>query len=144
MHRFFLLVLSRDFPGGRAYFILPQIGGAHLSSPSEVRCKGEWVYVVLEGYVKVKKRTPKGLIVIDTLSAGDIFGEIAFLEGEGGDRSATVMAADGSVRFGILDKELLIKHYSVMSPTLRAIIKSFAIKVRETTTRICAALVASN
>jgi hypothetical protein len=31
-----------------------------------------------------------------------------------------------------------------MSPTLRAIIKSLAIKVRETTTRICAALVAAN
>jgi CRP-like cAMP-binding protein len=106
--------------------------------------KGDWVYLVLEGQVKVKKRTPKGLIVIDTLSEGDIFGEIAFLEGENADRSATVMAAEGSVRLGILDKELLIKHYSVMSPTLRAIIKSLAIKVRETTTRICAALVAAN
>ena len=106
--------------------------------------KGDWVYVVLEGHVKVKKRTQKGLIVIDTLSEGDIFGEIAFLEGEDADRSATVMAAEGSVRLGILDKELLIKHYSAMSPTLRAIIKSLAIKVRETTTRICAALVAAN
>lgn len=106
--------------------------------------KGDWVYVVLEGHVKVKKRTPKGLIVIDTLSEGDIFGEIAFLEGEDADRSATVMAAEGSVRLGILDIELLIKHYSAMSPTLRAIIKSLAIKVRETTMRICTALVAAN
>ena len=105
--------------------------------------KGDWVYVVLEGHVKVKKRTQKGLIVIDTLSEGDIFGEIAFLEGEDADRSATVMAAEGSVRLGILDKELLIKHYSAMSPTLRAIIKSLAIKVRETTKRICTALVAA-
>lgn len=105
--------------------------------------KGDWVYVVLEGQVKVKKRTPKGLIVIDTLSEGDIFGEIAFLEGKDADRSATVMAAEGSVRLGILDKELLIKHYSAMSPTLRAIIKSLAIKVRETTKRICTALVAA-
>jgi len=106
--------------------------------------KGDWVYVVLEGHVKVKKRTPKGLIVIDTLSEGDIFGEIAFLEGEDADRSATVMAAEGSVRLGILNKELLIKHYSVMSPTLRAIIKSLAVKVRETTARICVALVTSH
>jgi len=106
--------------------------------------KGDWVYVVLEGHVKVKKRTPKGLIVIDTLSEGDIFGEIAFLEGEDADRSATVMAAEGSVRLGILNKELLTKHYSVMSPTLRSIIKSLAIKVRETTARICVALVTSH
>jgi CRP-like cAMP-binding protein len=106
--------------------------------------KGDWVYVVLEGHVKVKKRTPKGFVVIDTLSEGELFGELAFLEGEKADRSATVMAAEGPVRLGILNKELLIKHYSTMSPTLRAIIKSLALKVRETTTRICAALVAAN
>jgi len=106
--------------------------------------RGDWVYIILEGHVKVKKRTPKGLIVLDTLSEGEIFGEIAFLQGEDAVRSATVMAAEGSVRLGILDKELLIKHYSTMSPTLRAIIRSLAIKVRETTTRICAALVAAN
>jgi CRP/FNR family cyclic AMP-dependent transcriptional regulator len=106
--------------------------------------KGDWVYVVLEGQVKVKKRTPKGMVVIDTLKEGDIFGEIAFFEGEDADRSATVMAAEGPVRLGILDKELLTKLYSVMSPSLRAMTKSLAIKVRETTTRICAALVASN
>ena len=105
--------------------------------------KGDWVYVVLKGHVKVKKRTPKGLVAIDTLSEGDIFGEIAFFEGEDADRSATVVAAEGSVRLGILDKELLIKHYSIMSPTLRAIIKSLAIKVRETTARICTTLIAS-
>ena len=106
--------------------------------------KGDWVYVVLQGQVKVKKRTPKGMIVIDTLSEGDIFGEIAFLEGEDADRSATVMASEGPVRLGILNKELLIKDYGSLSPTLRAIIKSLALKVRETTARICAALVAAN
>jgi len=106
--------------------------------------KGDWVYVVLQGQVKVKKRTPKGMIVIDTLSEGDIFGEIAFLEGEDADRSATVMASEGSVKLGILNKELLIKDYGALSPTLRAIIKSLALKVRETTARICAALVAAN
>jgi CRP-like cAMP-binding protein len=105
--------------------------------------RGDWVYVVLEGQVKVKKRTPKGMIVIDTLSEGEIFGEIVFFQGEDADRSATVMAAEGPVRLGILDKDLLIKHYSVMSPTLRAIIKSLAMKVRDTTARIGSALVAS-
>ena len=106
--------------------------------------KGDWVYVVLQGQVKVKKRTPKGMIVIDTLSEGDVFGEIAFLEGEDADRSATVMASEGPVKLGILNKELLIKDYGALSPTLRAIIKSLALKVRETTARICAALVAAN
>jgi len=106
--------------------------------------KGDWVYVVLPGQVKMKTRKPKGMVVIDTLSEGDIFGEIAFLEGEDADRSATVMASEGPVKLGILNKELLIKDYGALSPTLRAIIKSLALKVRETTARICAALVAAN
>lgn len=121
---------------------------------SEVKCpaneviieegsRGDWVYVVLEGHVKVKKRTPKGVVVIDTLSEGDIFGELAFFEGEDAARSATVVAAEGPVRLGILDKEHLIKHYDVLSPTLRAIVRSLAVKVRDTTARICSTLVAS-
>jgi CRP-like cAMP-binding protein len=108
----------------------------------EEGAKGDWVYVVLEGQVKVKKKTPKGFVVLDTLSEGEIFGEVAFLEGEDAGRSATVLAAEGPARVGILDKELLIKEYSVMSPTLRAIMRSLPIKIRETTERICAALVA--
>ena len=28
---------------------------------------GSWIYVVLEGSVKVKKRTAKGMVTIDTL-----------------------------------------------------------------------------
>ena len=109
----------------------------------EEGAKGDWVYVVLEGQVKIKKKTPKGFVVLDTLSEGDIFGEVAFLEGEDAGRSATVMAAEGRVRIGILDKEQLIQEYSVMSPTLRAIMRSLPIKVRETTERICASLIAS-
>ena len=104
--------------------------------------KGDWLYVLLEGYAKVKKRTPKGMVIIDTLKPGDIFGEIAFLEGETASRSATVAAAEGPVRVGILDKESLAKQYNEMSPMLRALTRSLATKLRETTSKICSTLVA--
>ena len=35
--------------------------------------KGEWICVVLEGRVKVKKKTEKGKVTLDTLKEGDIF-----------------------------------------------------------------------
>ena len=38
--------------------------------------RGEWVYIILEGKVKVKKMSPKGLVSVDTLKEGDIFGEM--------------------------------------------------------------------
>jgi cAMP-dependent protein kinase regulator len=104
--------------------------------------KGDWLYVLLEGYAKVKKRTPKGMVIIDTLKPGDIFGEIAFLEGETASRSATVVAAEGPVRVGILEKESLARQYNEMSPRLRALTRSLATKLRETTSKICSTLVA--
>jgi CRP/FNR family transcriptional regulator, cyclic AMP receptor protein len=104
--------------------------------------RGDWLYVLLEGYAKVKKRTPKGMVIIDTLKPGDIFGEIAFLEGETASRSATVVAAEGPVRVGILDKESLARQYNEMSPRLRALTRSLATKLRETTSKLCSTLVA--
>ena len=29
--------------------------------------QGSWIYVILEGSAKVKKRTPRGIVTIDTL-----------------------------------------------------------------------------
>ena len=40
--------------------------------------KGEWIYIVLEGKVKIKKNTPKGMVTIGAFKEGDIIGEIYF------------------------------------------------------------------
>ncbi|HKI49385.1 MAG TPA: cyclic nucleotide-binding domain-containing protein, partial [Desulfobacteria bacterium] len=39
--------------------------------------KGDWVYVVLEGQFKVTKRTVAGMLTVDILKSGAIFGEMA-------------------------------------------------------------------
>lgn len=104
--------------------------------------QGDWMYVLLEGTAKVKKRTARGAVIVDTLKEGDVFGEIAFLEGKTVSRSASVVAAEGTVKVGILDKDFLAGQYSKMSPMLRALMRSLATKLRKTTERICATLVA--
>ena len=38
--------------------------------------KGDWVYVILKGSAKVRKRTRKGAVTLDTLGEGDIFGDL--------------------------------------------------------------------
>jgi len=43
-HRFFLLPLFRDFPGGRAYFISPRVGRTYPGPPPPE----------VEGLVKIK------------------------------------------------------------------------------------------
>ncbi|MBW1815369.1 MAG: cyclic nucleotide-binding domain-containing protein [Deltaproteobacteria bacterium] len=49
----------------------------------------DWVYVILEGRVKIKKQTSRGLLTIDTLSKGDFVGEMAMLKQGNKTRTAT-------------------------------------------------------
>ncbi len=106
--------------------------------------RGDWVYIILSGRAAVRKRTAKGLVTIATLSEGEIIGEMTFLEGGKAPRSASVIAADGPVRVGILDNERLIGDYEAMSPELRTLIKSLILKIRDTSSKACAIVVASN
>ena len=70
--------------------------------------QGDWVYIVLEGRVKVTKRTSVGMLTIDILRQGAIFGEMALFGKALEARSASVIAADGPARVGVLDTRQLI------------------------------------
>lgn len=93
---------------------------------------GDWVYVVLEGKVKVKKRTTKGIVTIDTLKEGAIIGEIPFLLKTRQLRTASVIS-EGVVKLGILDKERLEKEYELLSPQLKGLIKTLVLRLKDTT-----------
>jgi CRP-like cAMP-binding protein len=104
---------------------------------------GNWVYLILEGQVKVKKITSKGLITIDQLKEGDIFGEMALWRAEQGTRTASVMA-DGPVKVGVLDTEFLLKDYEKLSPKLKDLMKSLIKRLYETTQQAVNVAVNSN
>ncbi len=104
--------------------------------------RNDWVYLVLEGTVLIKKRTAKGLITLGKLGEGSIFGEMAFLEGGNRTRSASVVAASGLVRTGMLDTLKLRKEYNTLSPELKALIQAFIWRVKEVTEKVCAMVVA--
>jgi CRP/FNR family cyclic AMP-dependent transcriptional regulator len=94
--------------------------------------KGDWLFVVLEGKVKIKKLTPKRLITIDTLGQGAIIGEMPFLLKTQPLRTASVVS-EGVVKLGILDKERLEKEYESLSPQLKSLIKTLVLRLKETT-----------
>jgi CRP-like cAMP-binding protein len=93
--------------------------------------------VILEGSAKVRKRTRKGVVTLDTLSEGDIFGEMVLLETGQELRSASVVAAGGLVRLGVLDSERLVKDYGTLSPQLRALMRSLIRRLKEATSSVC-------
>ena len=95
---------------------------------------GDWVYVVMEGRVKTKKRTSKGMFTIDILSEGAIVGEVPFLKKTDRLRTASIIA-DGQVKLGLLDKDRLEKEYEALSPQLKSLIRTRAIRLDETTKR---------
>lgn len=94
--------------------------------------RGDWIFILLEGRLKVKKRTVKGLITIDTLRQGAIVGEMVMLKNSEGLRTASVVA-DGRVRLGILDRDRLQREYESLSSQLRSLIKTLALRLEETT-----------
>jgi CRP-like cAMP-binding protein len=104
--------------------------------------RGSWIYVILEGSAKVKKRTPKGMITIDILREGEVFGEMVFLEGGKSPRSASIIAAEGQVRVGLLDTQRLIDDYEAVPSELKTLIASLMLKLRNTTSKVCSIIVA--
>jgi len=81
------------------------------------------------------------MITIDTLREGAVVGEMVMLKNSEGLRTASVVA-DGRVRLGILDKERLQREYELLSPQLRSLIKTLALRLEETTRK--ASLLALN
>jgi len=96
---------------------------------------GDWVYIVLEGQVKVKKKTAKGVLTLATLGEGAIFGEMPLFLKRDKLRTATVQA-DGPVKVGILDTSRLDKEFELLSPQLRGLIKTLARRFTETMDKI--------
>jgi len=93
---------------------------------------GDWVYVVIEGQVKVVKKTPKGEVTIGTLREGDFIGEIEFLDMGKEPRSTTVIAV-GEVKLGVLDRDKLRREYDLLSADFRMLIRTLVHRTRRIT-----------
>lgn len=85
--------------------------------------RGDWIYVILEGRVKLLKKTSKGMITIDTLNAGDFIGEMSLLKQDNQPRTVSAVA-DGPVLVGTLDTTLLKQDWETQPPRLKKLISS--------------------
>lgn len=92
---------------------------------------GNWIYIVLEGQVKIKKATHKGTVTMDTLKVGDVFGEMVLLKQQEG-RTASVVA-DGQALIGTLDTDRIIFDFESLSPQLKSLVRSLILRLEETT-----------
>jgi CRP-like cAMP-binding protein len=93
---------------------------------------GDWVYVIIEGEVKVVRKTPKGDVTVATLREGDFIGELEFLDMGKEPRSANVVAV-GEVKLGVLDRDRLRREYESLSADFRLIIRTLVQRTRRIT-----------
>ena len=103
---------------------------------------GYWINVVMEGRVKVKKNTPKGMMTINTLKEGSFFGEMVFFQTVKQTRFASVVA-DGTVIIGTLDTERLTKDLNSLSPRLKKLINTLLKRRREATEKLIRLIIKS-
>ncbi len=87
-------------------------------------------YVVLSGEVRITKKIDKKTLVIGTLKAGNVFGEMGLIANSV--RSATVSAL-GDVEVGFIDKEKFDELLNELPEDLRAIISALVQRLRNTT-----------
>jgi len=67
---------------------------------------------------------------------------MAFLEGGKSARSASVIAAEGQVKVGLLDTQKLIDEYEAVPSELKTLIRSLMQKLRNTTSKVCSVVIA--
>ncbi len=97
--------------------------------------KGEWAYVVLKGKVKVTKMAPKGIINIDTLGEGAVFGEMSMFMRGSGLRTASVIA-HGPVQVGVLDSARLFDAYSSIPQQIKSLFETMIKRLGDTTNAV--------
>ena len=103
---------------------------------------GDWVYIILEGRVKIKKQTARGLLTIDTLSEGNFLGEMAMLKQSNSKRSASAVA-DGPVVLGVLDSVRLLQEWEVQPLRIKKLISNLIQNLEETTQKAADMIVES-
>lgn len=89
--------------------------------------KGEGMYVVQAGKVKITKQTTEGEVILSVLGDGDIFGEMALFDRQ--PRSATATAV-GEARVLSVDKKKLFTLVSRDATTTFKIIQTMSARIR--------------
>jgi len=98
---------------------------------------GDWIYVIESGSVEILKEVGDQKVVIETLEAGYVFGEIGYIAKK--PRTATVRAL-GETTVGILDRMMLDEEFNKLSGSFQAILRSLALRLERTTQIACEAI----
>lgn len=98
---------------------------------------GKWIWIILEGTVKVTRETANGPLPIVTIGEGGFVGNLASFSFRENLRSATVTAV-GKVRLGVLDSDLLYEEFSSFSRDFKVLLISLSKRLNRITDMLLA------
>jgi len=90
------------------------------------------VFIIMQGRVRIRKQTPKGIMTLAVLEQGQVLGETSFFDNDAPLRAATAVA-DTDVVLGVLDREKIELELSLTSPIQQEILAGLARRIRHTT-----------
>ena len=93
---------------------------------------GNWFYVILDGVVRISKKTERGTVEILRIGKGAFLGSMASF-GFGGNVRGANAVAEGRVVLGVLDAPKLGVDFARLSSTFQQILFSLDKRLRETT-----------
>jgi len=94
---------------------------------------GDWIYLIEEGSVEISKKVKGRRVVVEVLSRGEIFGEMAFIAKM--PRTATATAV-GETTVGIIDREYYDNEFNKLPADFRQIFSTVATRLKNATEAI--------
>ncbi len=93
---------------------------------------GNWIWVILEGVVEIRKETDRGTLPILRIGNGSFVGSLASIITGRNVRSATTVAVD-NVQLGVLDSQRLANEFAQLSPEFKDFLASLDRRLRQVT-----------
>ena len=90
-------------------------------------------FIIIEGKVNVTKKVDKKSVLINTLQAGDVFGEMGLISQTV--RSASVVAV-GNVTIGVIEKEQFNRLVEQLPDDVRLVVKALVDRLRFTSEQL--------
>jgi CRP-like cAMP-binding protein len=93
---------------------------------------GNWIWVILEGVVEIRKETARGTLPILRIGTGSFVGSLASIITGSNVRSATTVAIN-DVQLGVLDSQRLANEFARLSPEFKDFLASLDRRLRQVT-----------
>ena len=93
---------------------------------------GDAAYIIVEGSCEIRKDTPAGTQTLQTIGAGDVFGEMTILTQ--GPRTATVIAKEPTTVL-VVTSQVLEQEMAALKPWMATLLKSLALRFRDIDTQ---------